>query len=38
MFRAPLFEEKKERSYVVGLVASPFSPKQTEIELCSRQI
>ena len=28
MFRAPLFEEKKERSYVVGLEASPFSPKE----------
>ena len=28
MFRAPLFEEKKERSYVVGLLAFPFSPRE----------
>ena len=45
MFRAPLFEEKKERSYVVGLVASPFSPKenrnrvvqQTNLKVNTRQ-
>ena len=28
MFRAPLFEEKKEKSYVAGLVAFPFSPRE----------
>ena len=28
MFRGPLFEEKKEKSYVVGLVAFPFSPRE----------
>ena len=27
MFRGPLFEER-ERSYVVGLVAFPFSPRE----------